>query len=56
MAVKMSVMVFWVLTLYGLVGSYQHFGGIFVTTYKTIWHHNPEDMINITSVIHNSLF
>jgi hypothetical protein len=54
MAVKMLMVVFQVVTPCGLIDGYQCLGGtlkmeaihsseMFVTTYKAIWHHNPED-------------
>jgi hypothetical protein len=33
---------FWVVTPCGLPGGYQRFRGMFVTTYKMVWHHNPK--------------
>jgi ABC-type enterochelin transport system permease subunit len=43
MAVMMLIVVCWVAIQSSLVGSYQYFGGILVTTHKTAWCRNPED-------------
>jgi hypothetical protein len=67
MKAKIWAMVFWVMTLYSLVGDFQHFGGVYhphhlissceilVTTYKTTWYRDPEQHntvhINITFFI-----
>jgi hypothetical protein len=48
----LSVMVFWIVTLCGLVGGYtrahRH------TSYKTIWYHNPEDHNDIFTAVKTS--
>jgi hypothetical protein len=50
MAVKMLMLVFWVVTLCGLVGRASAlkmetvcFSETLVSTYKSTWHYNPED-------------
>jgi hypothetical protein len=43
MAMKMWVVVFLVVMLCGLQDGYQCFEGMMATTYKTTWHHSPED-------------
>lgn len=43
-AVKLSLMVFWVVALGKLLGCYR-FRGMFVTTYKTAFCHNLKDHI-----------
>jgi hypothetical protein len=41
--VKMSVLVFWVVTLCGLVGGHQFSSEMLVSTYKSSQCHNPEN-------------
>jgi hypothetical protein len=40
--VNMSMVFSWVVMLCALINAYQRFGGIFLTTYKTTWHHNQK--------------
>jgi hypothetical protein len=48
----MLTLIFWVvMMLCFLVGGYQHFRWMLVTTYKTTWHHNPEDHINLLLLV-----
>jgi hypothetical protein len=39
----MSIVVLWFVMPCSFVGHYQGFGEMLVTTFKTTWHHKPED-------------
>jgi hypothetical protein len=40
---KASIVVFWIMMLHIAVNGYQHFGGVFVSSYKTTQHQKSED-------------
>jgi hypothetical protein len=51
----MSIRVFWIMTLSGLVGGYQHFGGTPVTTYKTAWCFTQDTTVGYFTAVRTNL-
>jgi hypothetical protein len=43
MVMKMSTVVFWIVTTYSMVGAYQRSSETLVSAYKTTRNHNSED-------------
>jgi hypothetical protein len=52
MTVKVSIIVVWVVMLYGLLGGYQHFGGMYCLHIQGAFILKLEAMINILKHIY----